>query len=142
MRGKSEFQEILEKLLNQDLRQTPFRESIVFDPPRYDFKINFSRKFGKYEVPKPRPQKKRAEPPPKVAPPRQEPPRIKRQLTFDQVKAVEVFASFGESEINEYATIQEIKWAYRRLAKKHHPDLGGSGESFKKISLAYRRLLA
>lgn len=35
------------------------------------------------------------------------------------------------------ATPDEVKKAYRRLAKKHHPDLGGDSELFKEINKAY-----
>jgi DNA-directed RNA polymerase specialized sigma24 family protein len=34
----------------------------------------------------------------------------------------------------------KIKNAYRRQAKKHHPDLGGCQESFLKIQDAYEKL--
>lgn len=42
--------------------------------------------------------------------------------------------------VNENATQDEIKKAYRKLAVKHHPDKGGSEELFKKISEAYDTL--
>ncbi len=35
---------------------------------------------------------------------------------------------------------QRIRNAYRRQAKKHHPDLGGSQETFLKIQEAYEKL--
>ena len=38
------------------------------------------------------------------------------------------------------ATAEEIKKSYRKLAKEHHPDLGGDEEKFKKISEAYENL--
>lgn len=34
----------------------------------------------------------------------------------------------------------EIKKAYRELAKKHHPDKGGSEETFKEVNDAYKQL--
>jgi hypothetical protein len=40
------------------------------------------------------------------------------------------------------ATPQAIKRAYRRLAKAHHPDLGGRPEAFHRLEAAYRLLLA
>lgn len=38
------------------------------------------------------------------------------------------------------ATQEEIKKAFRRLARKHHPDAGGSEERFKEINEAYEVL--
>lgn len=42
--------------------------------------------------------------------------------------------------VKESATQDEIKKAYRKLAVKHHPDKGGSEDTFKKISEAYDTL--
>ena len=42
--------------------------------------------------------------------------------------------------VNENATQDEIKKAYRKKAVEHHPDRGGSEEQFKKISEAYDNL--
>jgi hypothetical protein len=39
------------------------------------------------------------------------------------------------------ASVHEIKQAHRRLVKKHHPDLGGSAEIFRRINEAYQLLL-
>jgi hypothetical protein len=39
------------------------------------------------------------------------------------------------------ASPQAIKRAYRRLAKAHHPDLGGHPEAFHRLDAAYRLLL-
>lgn len=39
--------------------------------------------------------------------------------------------------VDENASMEEIKKAYKTLAIKHHPDKGGSEETFKKISEAY-----
>ena len=42
--------------------------------------------------------------------------------------------------VQENATQDEIKKAYRKLAVEHHPDKGGSEDEFKKISEAYDTL--
>ena len=42
--------------------------------------------------------------------------------------------------IDENASTQEIKSAYRKLSMKHHPDRNGNCEMFKKINNAYRSL--
>ena len=39
--------------------------------------------------------------------------------------------------VEENATQDDIKKKYRKLAKENHPDIGGSEETFKKISTAY-----
>lgn len=44
--------------------------------------------------------------------------------------------------INKSATKQEIKSAYRKLSKKHHPDIkGGDHDKFSAISYAYNILI-
>jgi hypothetical protein len=36
---------------------------------------------------------------------------------------------------------QEIRSAYRRMARVHHPDAGGDEESFKRLNEAHQRML-
>lgn len=43
-------------------------------------------------------------------------------------------------EISEDAGPEEIRSAYRRLARKHHPDLGGNPRDFCRIANAYQSL--
>jgi len=38
------------------------------------------------------------------------------------------------------ASKEDIKKSYRKLCKKHHPDLGGNVEEFRKINEAYKKL--
>jgi hypothetical protein len=48
--------------------------------------------------------------------------------------------------LEERASIQDIKAAYRRLSKRCHPDAGGSGSEgsgrFRELHAAYRLLLS
>lgn len=44
---------------------------------------------------------------------------------------------YDDLGVDKKATHQEIKSAYRKLAKQHHPDSGGNNEKFKKINEAY-----
>lgn len=43
--------------------------------------------------------------------------------------------------IEETATIEQIKKAYKTAAKEHHPDRGGDEEKFKEIQQAYETLI-
>lgn len=43
-------------------------------------------------------------------------------------------------EIHKDASVEDIKKAYKNLARKYHPDKGGDAERFKKISQAYEIL--
>src|SRR3990167_10671623 len=47
---------------------------------------------------------------------------------------------YAELEISVGASPEEIKRAFHRLAKIHHPDKGGNPEKFKRISRAYAEL--
>ena len=70
-------------------------------------------------------------------------PRQKRKRSFDQLKALKVFTQFGEKQIDECSTDDEIRQAYRRLARRFHPDAGAaSDDPFKILSAAYKKLMA
>jgi DnaJ-class molecular chaperone len=43
--------------------------------------------------------------------------------------------------IKKGAGADEIRSAYKRMARTHHPDKGGDSTSFIKISVAYRQLM-
>ncbi|MCB0473107.1 MAG: TerB family tellurite resistance protein [Flavobacteriaceae bacterium] len=76
------------------------------------------------------------------------------QRDFDSIKAM--FYSTSESydpytvlEIEKNATNEEVKAAYRKMAKKHHPDklrhlgedhIKGAEEKFRQIQKAYERI--
>ena len=42
--------------------------------------------------------------------------------------------------VDEKATQEDIKKAYRNLAKENHPDKGGDEEKFKELNNAYQIL--
>ena len=44
--------------------------------------------------------------------------------------------------VSETASPSEIKSAYRKLARKHHPDKGGDSDVFEAIAKAYRTMLS
>jgi hypothetical protein len=49
--------------------------------------------------------------------------------------------NIDRSELDSPELGQIIKNAYRRQAKRHHPDLGGNAETFRRIHQAYEDLL-
>lgn len=51
-------------------------------------------------------------------------------------------AALRELGLEPGATRQAIKAAHRRLVKRHHPDVGGDAEEFRRINEAYQQLVA
>ncbi len=48
---------------------------------------------------------------------------------------------FVDLEMNETGTINDVRRAYKTLAKKRHPDAGGDPEEFKRLHAAYETAL-
>lgn len=44
-------------------------------------------------------------------------------------------------KIKKTATPEQIKSSYRKLSKKHHPDMNGDAKEFDKITVAYKVLI-
>ncbi len=65
-----------------------------------------------------------------------------RQLWADEAKASSDFALLGLTNHNGPLTKRDVRNDYRRMARKLHPDTGGSDEAFKQLHAAYRRVLA
>jgi hypothetical protein len=61
-----------------------------------------------------------------------EPVRMAKSLTFLKLK---------KADLDSPALQQTIKRAYRRQAKKHHPDQGGDAATFRKLHEAYQQLV-
>lgn len=71
------------------------------------------------------------------------------QAKFDEIKQKYSKVALPQSEaeyallgIEPGATKREIKNAYRRQARKLHPDAGGDEAAFKRMYAAYRHLLS
>ncbi len=63
---------------------------------------------------------------------------------FEKFQNSDIYDAYKILELENGASIEEIKNAYRRLAKKYHPDLNksvGAEEKFKKVNNAYNLLL-
>jgi hypothetical protein len=59
-------------------------------------------------------------------------------LDFDEIKDPSVLYYFG---LAPGASVEDIKKKFRELAKKHHPDCGGSSEKMIEVLDAYHRLI-
>ncbi|MDE5617507.1 MAG: DnaJ domain-containing protein [Ureaplasma sp.] len=73
---------------------------------------------------------------------------IKTQSEFEELiddsNNYEINDAYKTLELNKNASLDEIKSAYRKLAKKYHPDLNKSTnaeEMFRKVNNAYNLLL-
>jgi hypothetical protein len=78
--------------------------------------------------------------------------------SLERLKAAHAFAAAGGAPIRPVIdpvlaaaqvlglrwpyTADDLKAAYRRLAKEHHPDAGGSAAAFRRVQEAYERLAA
>jgi hypothetical protein len=59
-------------------------------------------------------------------------------LSFDEIQDPSVLSYFG---LAPGASIDEIKARFRELAKKYHPDHGGSNEKMAEVLEQYRKLM-
>ncbi len=72
--------------------------------------------------------------------------QLRLNLTINHYKLKELYMSkslYDTLEISENASQEEIKKAYRKLARKYHPDINkdsGAEEKFKEINAAYEVL--
>jgi len=61
-----------------------------------------------------------------------EPARMVKSLTFLRLK---------KADLNSPQLQRKIKSAYRKQAKRHHPDLGGDAAAFRKLHKAYEQII-
>lgn len=73
--------------------------------------------------------------------------RIFRDSLFSRVKSADNSVDKNKRNaikllgIEDSFTKDDVKKAYRRLARKHHPDAGGTEENFKRLNKAYQYLI-
>lgn len=65
---------------------------------------------------------------------------LKEELYGTESKAKSPPTLYDTLEVAQSASLEEIKASYRRLAKAHHPDVGGDSDKFHEIASAYRIL--
>ena len=70
--------------------------------------------------------------------------RVRSRVQETKVTEVERMAStpdyYKTLGVPRTATADEIKKAFRKLARKHHPDAGGDEAKFKELNEAYEVL--
>ena len=59
---------------------------------------------------------------------------------MDSEKEIDNKGLYETLGVEQSATYQQIKKAFRKLALKHHPDRGGDADKFKEINAAYEVL--
>ncbi len=52
-----------------------------------------------------------------------------------------LYLKLGRRDLISENLSERVKKAYRRQAKRHHPDLGGSAKLFRRLQIAYEELL-
>lgn len=60
---------------------------------------------------------------------------------FDFSKLFDFKDNYKILGVERTASKDEVKKAYRNLAKQHHPDVGGNVEKFREINQAYEKLM-
>jgi len=66
--------------------------------------------------------------------------RIKPRFSKSERASVKMLRLKME-ELHAEGSFAKIKSAYKRLAKVHHPDMGGDAEKFKKLNEAHQQML-
>ena len=59
-----------------------------------------------------------------------------------EIRVSDDYKFLALDQIEGRITKRDVKNAYRRAARRLHPDAGGSDEAFKELHAAYRRVLA
>lgn len=60
---------------------------------------------------------------------------------FDFSKMLGIKDNYKILGIENNASKEDVKKAYRKLSKEHHPDLGGNVDKFREINEAYKKVM-
>jgi hypothetical protein len=74
--------------------------------------------------------------PSRIKPPKKTSPRLTKQER-DYLKVL----NLERKDLDSRENLARIKAAYKRMAKKFHPDLGGDEEKFKRLNEAHKQML-
>jgi hypothetical protein len=134
MRAQASFQEILEEKMTQSQPAGQNSTTMAMEPGLFDSDpAHLAFLLGQVNVfrfERPRPQVRPAAPPP---PKKQRVRGTDHELSEEQRWSFEWFVAKGERLDPDY-TEGELKAAYRRLARRLHPDLnGGDGQAFLEL---------
>jgi hypothetical protein len=77
----------------------------------------------------------------------------KKNIPLEQVKPLEIasphcvgkplrYLKLSNDDLNGCNASEAVKSAYRRQALRHHPDRGGTSESFRELHQAYQKLIS
>lgn len=133
------FKEILEEKLGAGEQRVtrPERGAGIADPAHLAFLLG-TIPVHRFRTPPPRPASPRAKSPP-TPPPR--PRRPDHVLTERQKTATLWFAAQDEVLPSDF-TADELKKAFRALARRLHPDTGGTAASFLELKAHHAALKA
>ena len=71
-----------------------------------------------------------------VMPDRRVRPRFSR-VEKESIKALRI----GVNELLSETAVERVKSAYKRMAKLHHPDMGGRAEDFRRLNEAHEQMI-
>ena len=71
-----------------------------------------------------------------VMPDRRVKPRFSR-VEKESIKALRI----GVNELLSETAVERVKSAYKRMAKLHHPDMGGRAEDFRRLNEAHEQMI-
>ncbi len=66
--------------------------------------------------------------------------RVRPRFTREEKESMKALR-LGVNDLLSESSIQRIKTAFKRMAKVHHPDVGGRAEDFRRLAEAHQQML-